>query len=211
MATTIGVTLWMSDVTPDELTAGIGDFAPADTRWVQIKGVQNIPELQTAPSTIDVTSLEDTEEQAEPGLISGSSLAITMNYKAHVYKEATNVEGDFEDGSNFEYLLDRVTRKSDTSTDPLWNPENIYAWEIRLPNGRYFRFFGKHRVTVGAMGVAAALQFMLTLYKRSKVQIGYDPDLAVQAMSLNADVIRANVKKNTSLEEDKVGIEDEEV
>lgn len=125
----------------------------------QIMGVQNIPELQTAPSAIDVTSLEDTEEQSEPGLISGSSLALTMNYKEGTYEEGT------EDKSNFEQCM-------------ALSDNFVHEWKIVLPNGRWFAFYGKARTTISAMAVASAQQFTLSLFKRSKVKTGYDSELA---------------------------------
>lgn len=182
--TTIGVKLYVTDLEDGELENGIDAFLPLTAekaedgkvtftepdgdRWVQIKGVQNIPDLQSAPSAIDVTSIEDEEEQSEPGLISGSSLGLTMNYKEGVYKEG------IEDDSNFEQCL--------TLSD-----DEIRAYKIVLRNGRYFKFFAKARTTMTSMGVAAAQQFTFTLFKRSKVVTGVSKALAMKANGNNTD------------------------
>lgn len=155
MATTIGIKLYVLEKEDDTIPGGGMTSAIAGTIDTPVLGVQNIPEIQTAPSGIDTTSLEDTEEQSEPGLISGSSLAITMNYKEGVYSDGT------EDKSNFEQLL------------KLSN-DNVHAWKIELPNGRYFAFYGKVRATIGAMAVASAQQFTATLFKKSKVLVGFN-------------------------------------
>lgn len=175
MATTIGIKLYYKQGTADTVPTTITDEEAAKIT-TQLTGVQNIPELQTAPSSIDVTSLEDTEEQAEPGLISGSSLGITMNYKIGVYASGT------EDKSNFEQCLDLSTNL-------------IHEWKIVLPNGRWFAFYAKARTTVGAMGVAVAQQFTLTLFKRSRVSTGYvAPTSDVSAQNLNTFAASGIVK-----------------
>ena len=150
MATTIGIKLFVKEGDSDSVPVNGMDADAAEEITTQVPGVQNIPELQTAPSGIDVTSLEDEEEQSEPGLISGSALNITMNYKVGTYTSGT------EDKSNFEQLLDLSN-------------DNVHSWKIVLPNGRYFAFYAKARTTIGAMAVASAQQFTLTLFKRSKV------------------------------------------
>lgn len=154
MATTIGIKLFVQEREEDSVPTEGMTSTVADTIEEVVPGVQNIPELQSAPTGIDVTSIEDTEEQSEPGLVSGSSLGITMNYKVGSYTKGT------EDKSNFERLLGLSN-------------DNVHAWKIALPNGRYFAFYGKARVTMSGMAVASALQFTLTLYKRSKVFTGY--------------------------------------
>lgn len=155
---TIGIKLYYGTEV-DTVPATVNDET-AEGVTTQVLGVQNIPELQTAPSAIDVTSLEDTEEQSEPGLISGSSLTITMNYKEGVYKEGT------QDKSNFEQCLSI-------------SDDGIRPWKIVLPNGRWFVFYAKARTTLAAMAVASAQQFNLSLFKRSKVTTGYDAESAV--------------------------------
>lgn len=159
MATTIGIKFYCkseADLTVDIATAGAATGSSAiDVDANQINGVQNIPELQTAPSGIDVTSIEDYEEQSEPGLISGSALNITMNYK-----KALNTPSPAGDGSNFQQCLNL-------------SDDNVHAFKIVLPNGRWFAVYGKLRTTVGAMAVASAMQFTITIYKKSKVATGY--------------------------------------
>lgn len=150
---TIGIKLYYKEGNTDNPT-DIETVQPSSVS-TQLLGVQNIPELQAAPSPIDVTSLEDYEEQAEPGLISGSALGITMNYKEGVYAAGN------EDKSNFEQCLD------------LQESDYPHLWKIVLPNGRYFMFYAKSRATTGAFGVASPLQFTLTLFKRSRVKTGY--------------------------------------
>lgn len=168
---TIGIKLFYKEGSSAEVPATGMTEEVAETITKQIFGVQNIPELQTAPSAIDVTSLEDTEEQSEPGLISGSSLAITMNYKEGVYTDGT------EDNSNFEQCLSLSN-------------DNVHSWKIVLPNGRWFAFYGKARTTLAAMAVASAQQFTLSLFKRSKVVTGYD---AASAISRNTQDIESVV------------------
>lgn len=171
MATTIGIKLYYKEATADSVPTTITAEEAAKIT-TPLLGVQNIPELQTAPSSIDVTSLEDTEEQADPGLISGSALGITMNYKMGVYSSGT------EDKSNFEQCL-------------ALSNDYIHEWKIVLPNGRWFAFYGKARTTTGGMSVATALQFTLTLFKRSKVSTGYT---AVSAQNLNTFAASGIVK-----------------
>lgn len=174
--TTIGVKLYHgpaldADVKTNETKAAwIARIATesADIDEV-ILGVQNIPELQGAPNAIDVTSLEDTESQAEPGLIPNASLNIVMNYKVGVH--ADTVHTTTEDGqvisatddSNFEQCLDLS--------------DDVHGFKIVLPNGRWFAFNAKARTTAGAMQVASALTFTLTLFKQSRVFTGYDKSL----------------------------------
>lgn len=152
---TIGVKLYYKKTESEDDIKDIDSISDIDTIDTQLVGVQNFPELQTAPSPIDVTSLEDFEEQSEPGLISGSSLGITMNYKENVYSAGT------EDKSNFEECLD------------LQESDFPHLWKIQLPNGRWFVFYAKSRATTGAFAVASPLQFTLTLYKRSRVRTGF--------------------------------------
>lgn len=159
---TIGVKLFYKEGTSSTVPSTGMTSTVAQAITDQIYGVQNIPELQTAPTAIDVTSLEDTEEQSEPGLISGSSLSLTMNYKEGVYTEGT------EDRSNFEQCLDL-------------SDDNVHSWKIVLPNGRWFAFYGKARTTLAAMAVASAQQFTLSLFKRSKVLTGYDASLRAES------------------------------
>lgn len=159
---TIGIRLYYDEGTSSSVPATGMTSTVAEEITTQIYGVQNIPELQTAPTAIDVTSLEDTEEQAEPGLISGSSLGITMNYKEGAYSSGT------EDKSNFEQCLDLSN-------------DNVHAWKVVLPNGRWFAFYAKARTTIAAMAVASAQTFTLSLFKRSKVLTGYDASLAMNS------------------------------
>lgn len=167
MATTIGIKLFYAKGTSDSVPEGGMTEETASHIVTPLYGVQNIPELQTAPSSIDVTSLEDYEEQSEPGLISGSSLGITMNYKAGVYAAGT------EDKSNFEQCLDLSN-------------DYVHSWKILLPNGRWFAFYGKIRTTIGAMAVASAQQFTITLFKRSRVLTGYTAPTGTADNQLNS-------------------------
>lgn len=129
------------------------DKTTVDTIDTVIRGVQDIPELQGAPNTIDVTSLEDLEEMSDPGLISGSSLAITMNYKEGVWGAGV------EDKSNFEQCL-------------AISNDSIYRFKIVLPNGRWFALYAKARTVIGAMPLASAQTYQFILFKKSKVETG---------------------------------------
>lgn len=166
---TIGIKLFYKQGTTASVPEGGMTSEEAEKITTQIMGVQNIPELQTAPSAIDTTSLEDVEEQAEPGLISGSSLSITMNYKEGVYQEGT------EDNSNFEQCLGLSN-------------DNVHELKVVLPNGRWFAFYGKVRTTISAMAVASAQQFTLSLFKKSKVITGYDAELSLRSVKTNPSV-----------------------
>lgn len=160
---TIGIKVYygeMGDKLVTELTKDtVSEFEALAT--TQIVGARSIPQLQAPPNAIDVTSLEDTEEQSEPGLISSSSLQIPFNYKTNVYQDEN--EEHSQDGSNFEQCLD-------ISQD---DKERIF--KIVLPNGRYFLFLAKCRTVAGEMPQASALTFTVTLYKRSKVYTGMIP------------------------------------
>lgn len=199
MATTIGVKLYygtgvdgVTDEMKEQLANGLqvqtakdgstpGVYVDIDN---QLYGVQNIPELQTAPSQIDTTSLEDVEEQSEPGLISGSSLQIVFNYKEGVYEPEVKEQGEgankttvqVDDGSNFEKCLD------------LANDDKIYPFKIVMRNGRWFAFYAKVRTTLGAMALASAQQFTMSLYKKSQVMTGWNkPETtSVSALSITS-------------------------
>lgn len=154
--TTIGTLLYYGDKV-DDFTG----FAPNIDTLTQIKGVQNIPELQTAPGQIDVTSLEDYEEQSEPGLITGSALNIVMNYKENIYKDATEMGGGTAgDLSNFQQCLNI-------------HDDKVRVFVIILKNGRWFAFNAKSVTTIGAVQPASVFPFTLSLYKRSGVYSGY--------------------------------------
>lgn len=199
MATTIGIKLYkadyegskeaFSDLPKEQVSEIVEKAAVEDNR---VYGVQNIPEIQSAPSSIDTTSLEDYEEQSEPGLISGSSLNITMNYKTNV----PNVtEGD---KSNFEGLLSMEEDKA-------------YLWVVLLPNGRWFAVLAKARVTIGGMGVASAATFTLTIYKQSRVKTGYIAPKTRTYVNMSGYNVKVAVKesaekKEESKEEDTTGL-----
>lgn len=150
---------------PPDAVEGV-EVSEGTARW--LKGVSTIPALQGAPSAISTTSLEDYEEQSEPGLITNSNLAITMNYKLVGYagikaadNTVTGAEMPAADGSNFQECL---------NIDRLDVP---VKWLILLPNGRWFAFWGKARTVTADLGQAAALTFTLGLYKKSKVTTGW--------------------------------------
>lgn len=115
--------------------------AVRDTDWVQLLGVQEIPELGGEKEAIEITTLNDEAHLYMNGLISyGDTLSFTMLY-------------DSDEFASLNSLGDEVAQ-----------------WKVELNDGSTFTFGGNASVKLSAIGTGASITYSLNIHPTSKIE-----------------------------------------
>ena len=119
----------------------------ASANWVQVRNLQEFPDLGGAAERVDVTTLEDGNYKYINGIKDFGELAFTFLYDN---SEATS-----------NYRLMRALEES----------EAVAYWEVEFPDSTKFDFEGQASTAIPGAGVNAALQFTLNITLNSDITV----------------------------------------
>ena len=111
--------------------------------YIEIPGLQEIPELGGDPEQIDVTVLTDTVKRSIPGVQDLGDLAFTFLYSKANYLALTGDGG----------------LKSD----------KVYSWKVEFSDGLAATFTAIPNVKLGGGGVNAAVNFSINMSLQSSI------------------------------------------
>lgn len=115
--------------------------------FTELHNMRNFPDFGSTPEQVDVTCLEHSSYHYIPGLVDYGTLEFTFVYDGdQSVSSFTSLKGLADDG---------------TSVD----------WKFELPDGTALTFSGKCAVTISGGEVNGAIEFVLTIFLDSDMEI----------------------------------------